>query len=544
MGGDPIDDAELSPERKRSPIFPNFWPCVIIFRVAESAKFEVISGAAVALNTIFMAMSFSGQSDDYALALRIANYAFLGCFILEAMVKLLAYGISYFKSNWNCFDFLLVLVGIIDIILDGNIPFNVGILRVFRAFRIMRVLVLVRKAKQIRVLLQTLWYSLPSLANIGTFMLLVFFMYAILGNQLFANVKHNEGISDTINFESFPNSFLFLIQLVTLDNWGVVMLGASLTDDCGSSTNEAGIDDCGTAYAPLYFLSFIVIASWVIMNLFIAIILDNFDNTMALDKSKLKMAHLNRFTDCWSEFDPEATLMIETRFFPNLLLAIHSPLGIDRVTDREKIMQLADEYRIVEHGGVIHFVETMIPMARRVLGVQFTESDLKTHEEHWRTQFPSLAKLKILRYRMRRVTVDQYFGATYLSAAYRRRAAYRHVNMLRDEKISEIERWYDNNNVPVDQRTATLRMLELAATRKTTDTPHFELKRTFTDDSSQYERHSQIGGGDSNNVSMRSRPASATIRKRSSLKSRRVTDVQTVGEMMGIWLKKDESTTK
>eukprot|EP00388_Colpodella_angusta_P020678 GDKJ01051948.1.p1 GENE.GDKJ01051948.1~~GDKJ01051948.1.p1 ORF type:complete len:653 (-),score=6.85 GDKJ01051948.1:179-1909(-) len=432
------------PERKLRPMLPNFPPCVFLFEVAESTKFELLTGAAVALNVIFMAMVHQGQSDSFTQMLRVANYVFLGCFIFEALVKLLAYGINYFKNGWNCFDFLLVLIGIVDVVADGNIPINVGILRVFRVFRIMRMLVLVRRAKRVRILLETLWYSLPSLANIGTFLLLVFFMYSILGNQLFAKVRHNHGITNNINFETFQNSFLYLLQLVTLDNWGVVMLGATLTTDCS--------DDCGTAYAPIYFITFVVIASWVIMNLFIAIILDNFNNTMTLDKSKLKMAHLKKFTDSWSEFDPEATLIMETRYFPNLLLALHSPLGIDRVSDRQKIMQLADEYRIVEHGGIIHFVETMIPMARRVLAVDFTEAELRAHEEHWRVQFPSLAKLKILRYRMRRVTVDQYFGATYLSAAYRRRTSYRYVNMLRDEKLSAIERWYDEHNVPVEQR--------------------------------------------------------------------------------------------
>ena len=471
------------PELRRRPVFPNWSFCRLLFRISESPKFEALTGIAVALNVVFIGMDHYQQSDSFALMLAIANYIFLGCFTLEALIKIGAYGFQYFRSEWNCFDFFLVLIGFVDIVLDGVLPINLGILRVFRVFRIMRMLVLVRRARSVRVLLETLWYSLPSLVNIGTFLLLIFFMYAVLGNQLFGKIKRTYGMTENVNFENFGTSFLFLIQLVTLDNWGVIMLGTMNTKDCEG-------DECGTAWAPLYYYSFIIIASWVIMNLFVAIILDNFDNTMRLDKSKLKMAHLKKFTDCWTEFDPEATLIMETRNFPALLLSLHSPLGIDRVTDRKRIMQLADDYRIVEHGGVIHFVETMVPMARRVLGVQFSDADLRAHEDHWREQFPSLAKLKILRYRMRRVTVDQYFGATYLSAAYRRRAAYRYVNMLRQEKLARLEEWYDAHNVPPEARGASTRLLQRAeAGRQAAGHDQFALRRV-PDDAASVSRAS------------------------------------------------------
>jgi hypothetical protein len=444
----------------------------LCFSVAESPHFEIATGVVVLLNVAFIGMEHYDQSDRFTTAMYGANIIFLACFVVEAIVKLLAYGHRYFWDGWNRFDFFLIIIGFVDVAVDGIFPINFSILRVLRIFRIMRMLALVKRAKEVRVLLETLWYSLPSLANIGALFILIFFIYAVLGMQLFALVKRQRGLTDDTNFETFLNSFLFLVQLTTMDNWGIVMFATMNTDDCGPSTNTEEWDDCGVVYAPLFYLSFIILSAFVMVNLFIAIIIDNFNITQQLNHSALKLAHLKKFGDVWQRFDPDATMLMETRLFPNLLMALQPPLGITRATDRATLMSLADEYRIVEHGGVVHFVEVMVPMARKVLGVSFSEAELRSHEDHWREQFPSLGELKILRYKMRRVTVDQYFGATFLAAAFRRRSAYRHANNLRNEKMDFLKKYYDDHKIPEEERGA-LRRMQREEERRANDDDNF-----------------------------------------------------------------------
>lgn len=428
--------------------------------LAEENYFEFGSAGVVLANVIVIAISHYDEPPDLTIALAELNLTFTILFIVEAVIKIAAYDHRYFGDGWNRFDFFIVCLGILDISTDSSfLPINVGLIRVFRVFRIARILALVRKARDIRVLLETLWYSIPSLANIGAFMFLIIFIFTVLGVQIWGQVlQDGEGLTRHANFEDFGTAFLFLIQVTTLDNWGVTMTSLTITENCGPETNPEGIDRCGSAMAPFYFIPFILLSSYVIVNLFCAIILDNFSTTMELDKSNLKVSDLKKFADAWAVFDPDATMLTKTRNFPNLLSALKPPLGIERKQDRNSLLKICNEYVIPEHEGEIHFVETLIPLARKVLGVSFTDEEIREHEELWKLQFPDLNQLRVVRYRQKRVTVDQYFAATYIAGAFRRKLARKVVGRMRLEKREDLEIWYEDNCVPEEEWDAIHRM--------------------------------------------------------------------------------------
>jgi hypothetical protein len=427
--------------------------------LVEETFFELGSAAVVMANVITIALSYYNQPEDFTLALANLNIAFTSLFIAEASVKIAAYDVRYFADGWNRFDFFIVCLGIMDMSDSSFLPINVGIIRVFRVFRIARILALVRKARDIRVLLETLWYSIPSLANIGAFMFLVLFIFTVLGVQIWGQVlQDGEGLTRHANFEGFGTAFLFLIQVTTLDNWGVTMTSLTITQNCGPETNAEGVDHCGSEMAPLYFIPFILLSSYVMVNLFCAIILDNFSTSMELEKSQLKVADLKKFADAWAVFDPDATMLTKTRNFPNLLSALKPPLGIERKQDRRSLLKVCREYVIPEHEGEIHFVETLIPLARKVLGVSFTDEEIRDHEELWKLQFPDLNQLRVVRHRQKRVTIDQYFAATHIAGAFRRRLARKVVGRMRLEKREDLEIWYEDNGVPEDEWDAIERM--------------------------------------------------------------------------------------
>ena len=158
-----------------------------------------------------------------------------------------------------------------------------------------------------QILLQTLYYSLPSLINVGSVLFLLFFIYAILGVNLFWEVKpgevHNyyllriysnpgylypfvwinlQELTSHSDFSTFLISMLTLFRIVTGDQWNFLMRDVMV--NC---------DRCITYYlTPIYFISFLVLGAFVMMNLFIAIILDNFDSTMRLEDSEVKSRDL------------------------------------------------------------------------------------------------------------------------------------------------------------------------------------------------------------------------------------------------------------
>jgi hypothetical protein len=423
------------------------------FMVCIDPVFEVGTGAIIFANIVFMCLSHADQEPIWNSIDFYSNFVFVGIFTVEAMLKFTAFGWRYFGDGWNRFDLFIILSSYADIGAGDYVNLNVAVLRVLRLFRLARMLSLVKRAKNVRILLETLWYSLPSLGNIGAFLLLIFFVFSVLGMQIFATVKRTGAMNHHLNFESFPNAFLVLVQVATLDNWTDLMLALTNTGDCGP-------EDCGTPFAPLFFIAFILVAGFVMVNLFIAIILDNFSTTMQLEKSALKISDLKKFADAWAIYDEDASWLVETKHFPIILAQLKPPLGIIRRCDRIALLMLADSYNIPEHGGVIHFAETLIPLARKVQGVYFSEEDLRDHEDRWKEEFPELNDLTLLRYRQKRVTVAQYLGATYIQAAYRRSTALKRVERLWDEKYAAILAEFERARVPEAQRDVLHRMAE------------------------------------------------------------------------------------
>ena len=264
-----------------------------LHQVCISTIFELIVGICILLNVVVMSLEHHGMNTYWTTALESANYVFSAFFFMEVVMKMLAFGKSYPKDAWNRFDLALVCLSVLQltlILIKRALPVKGYILRVFRVFRVMRILRLVKSAKDVRILLETVWYSLPHIANIGAFLCLLFFIYAILGVNLFAKVRRGKYLNKHANYESFPRALLLLIRMVTGENWNGVMHETMVAEpDCSEAH-----DSCGTQAAPVYYLSFLLLATFILTNLFVAIILDNFRTTILIEKSDLRMTDLHR----------------------------------------------------------------------------------------------------------------------------------------------------------------------------------------------------------------------------------------------------------
>eukprot|EP00756_Hemistasia_phaeocysticola_P019108 Hpha_TRINITY_DN15640_c10_g1::TRINITY_DN15640_c10_g1_i1::g.97884::m.97884 len=433
---------------------------------ALSTQLEFFIGVCIMLNVAVMGLEFKGMSADWELGLEITNGMFSGIFLLEAMVKLFAFGVSYFHDSWNRFDFSLVLLSVFQLLfllLQSGLPIKGGILRVFRVFRIMRILRLVKSAKDVRILLETVWYSLPQIANIGAFMGLLGFIFAVLGVNLFAKVKRGEYLTYHANFETFPRALLMLTRIMTGENWNGVMHETMVQPpECDSAK-----DECGIMFAPGYYIVFLILATFILTNLFVAIILNNFRTTILIEKSDLRMKDLHEFIEIWPDFSKRSSsdscfaarsLIMPTSLFPQLLKRLGPPLGIKQHGSRIDILRRTTQYCIPEHAGVIHFIETLIPLARQVMvsDAPMEYEDLRGHEEQWRLAFPDINTLPVLRFRQRRCTVDQYFSATYIAAAYRRSVAMRDFAGRIEAKRAARRLWVSRGLCPAGTSVSSL----------------------------------------------------------------------------------------
>jgi len=176
---------------------------------------------------IFFTFSFAGE-----MVIKLISYTPKGYFIGEAMAANGAQKTFCARLQaWNIFDFIITNVSLVELLLP--LPLNPTLVRIFRIFRLARLLRLSKKAKGLKTLIKTFSATLPSLGHVGFLLMIFFFMYAVLGTQLWWNLKRGELVNDYNNFSNFGNSLYALFRLSTGENWnGIMHEGMLQPPDC------------------------------------------------------------------------------------------------------------------------------------------------------------------------------------------------------------------------------------------------------------------------------------------------------------------------
>ena len=212
------------------------------------ALFDYFIVFLILLNAVLLGLeTVDGIKDQYKDALIFGNNIILGFFIAEALIKIIAvaprFG-KYFFNGWNFFDFSIIVLSIL--------PMTAEYAMIARLFRLLRILRLISAFPQLRLIVTTLLRSIPSMGHVFILLAILFYIYGIIGYHLF-----HEQLPD--QWGSLPRTLLTLFTIATLEGW------ADLLKECMKIT----------PWAWVYFISFIVTATFIIINLFIAIVLDN-----------------------------------------------------------------------------------------------------------------------------------------------------------------------------------------------------------------------------------------------------------------------------
>ena len=210
--------------------------------------------------------------------------------------------------------------------------FSPTLLRVVRVVKVGRVLRLVKGARGIRTLLFALAMSLPALFNICLLLFLVMFIYAIFGMSFFMNVKKRYGIDDTFNFSTFFKSFILLFQICTSAGWAEVLAAIMDEKDCSPAGDEEGAEgNCGSkGIAIAYLCSYLVISFLVIINMYIAVILENYSQATEDVEQGLTDDDYDMYYEIWQRFDPKGTQFIHLSQLSDLLDSLEVPLQIPK----------------------------------------------------------------------------------------------------------------------------------------------------------------------------------------------------------------------
>ncbi|MFV2057421.1 MAG: ion transporter, partial [Thiohalomonadales bacterium] len=207
----------------------------------------VINGIVLGLET---SQTLQANFGEYLI---LANHMILGVFILEAILKITAVAPKigkYFGDGWNLFDFSIVMLSLL--------PATGEYATIARLARLLRVARLVSTIPELRMIVTTLIKSIPSMGHVLLLMSIIFYIYGVAGYHLF----HEH---DPTHWRTLGISLLTLFRVVTLEDWTDVMYIAMEFNP----------------YAWVYFVSFVVVGTFVVINLFIAVVLNNLDEAKA-----------------------------------------------------------------------------------------------------------------------------------------------------------------------------------------------------------------------------------------------------------------------
>ncbi|XP_029461499.1 sodium channel protein type 2 subunit alpha-like [Rhinatrema bivittatum] len=345
----------------------------LVFDFVSKQVFDISIMILICLNMVTMMIETDEQSKEMENNLQKVNLVFIILFSGECVLKLISLRHYYFTIGWNVFDFVVVILSIAGMFLSEIIEkyfVSPTLFRVIRLARIGRILRLIKGAKGIRTLLFALMMSLPALFNIGLLLFLVMFIYAIFGMSNFAYVKKEAGIDDMFNFETFGNSMICLFQITTSAGWDGLLAPIlnSGKPDCDPETAHPGSSvrgDCGNPSVGItFFVSYIIISFLVVVNMYIAVILENFSVATEESAEPLGEDDFEMFYEVWEKFDPGATQFIKYNELTNFADALDPPL---RIAKPNNIQLIAMDLPMVT-GDKIHCLDILFAFTKRVLG--------------------------------------------------------------------------------------------------------------------------------------------------------------------------------
>uniref|UniRef100_A0A8C8EF79 Voltage-dependent N-type calcium channel subunit alpha n=1 Tax=Otus sunia TaxID=257818 RepID=A0A8C8EF79_9STRI len=356
-----------------------------MWKFVVSPPFEYFIMVMIALNTIVLMMKFYDAPEAYEEMLKCLNIVFTSMFSMECVLKIIAFGVlNYFRDAWNVFDFVTVLGSITDILVteiavstDNFI--NLSFLRLFRAARLIKLL---RQGYTIRILLWTFVQSFKALPYVCLLIAMLFFIYAIIGMQVFGNIALDDetSINRHNNFRTFLQALMLLFRSATGEAWHEIMLSCLSNRACdplsGLTKNE-----CGSDFAYFYFVSFIFLCSFLMLNLFVAVIMDNFEY-LTRDSSILGPHHLDEFVRVWAEYDPAACGRISYTDMYEMLRHMSPPLGLGKKCPArvayKRLVRM--NMPISPEDLTVHFTSTLMALIRTALEIKLASGGVKQHQ--------------------------------------------------------------------------------------------------------------------------------------------------------------------
>nr|XP_029519477.1 LOW QUALITY PROTEIN: voltage-dependent L-type calcium channel subunit alpha-1D-like [Oncorhynchus nerka] len=330
------------------------------------------------------------------IVLGYADYVFTSMFTFEIMLKMTTYGAflhkgAFCRNTFNLLDLLVVGVSLVSFCIQSS---AISVVKILRVLRVLRPLRAINRAKGLKHVVQCVFVAIRTIGNIMIVTTLLQFMFASV-TWVFGKVAMVDGthINRNNNFQTFPQAVLLLFRCATGEAWQEIMLACVSGKLCDpeSDYNPGEEMTCGASFAYIYFISFYMLCAFLIINLFVAVIMDNFDY-LTRDWSILGPHHLDEFKRIWSEYDPEAKGRIKHLDVVTLLRRIQPPLGFGKLCPhRVACKRLVAMNMPLNSDGTVMFNATLFALVRTALKIK-TDGNLEQANEELRAVIKKIWK--------------------------------------------------------------------------------------------------------------------------------------------------------
>jgi len=373
-------------------------------------------------NMVVMFTAHYNMSSKFEEAIHLTNIVVTAIFFAEMVGKLIAIGFkTYCKNGWNIFDAVITLLSIVSVLITNLSESNVEFLPVLRILRVVRIFRLIPRAQGLRKLLRTLYMSIPAVSNVAFVLLVFMYLWAIVGMNLFGNIRFTDngsGLNRHANFQHFPVAMITEFRMLSGEDWNDIMLDCMQLENCykvlrGISVDvpdgdgdvkqvmlEAGQyldplddkdiiealprdawrDECSInpMLAVLYFCIFMLVCTYIMVQLVIGIVLDAIQVQSFLDEMDVGQDNIQDFVSAWLELDPHGTSFIDVKLLTSLLSKVPPPLGVRGVPQENKSVQdiiLSVDIPLRRNSMTVHFTEVLHALAGRMMGAEVPEQE-------------------------------------------------------------------------------------------------------------------------------------------------------------------------
>lgn len=211
-------------------------------KIVDSKPFQIVVFTVITLNAVILGLeTVPAVQESYGSVLKLIDNACLCVFVVEMVMRIVAQRSHFFKSGWNWFDMAVIAVSLVPS------ACNLSSLRVVRLLRQIRTLRLVTRLRTMQIVVNAIFRSLPSLAHAILLMIVLLYIYAIIGVNLYGEL---------ISFSNLGSAMLTLVVTTTFEGWGDLM----------QTTMEHH------PFAWIYFISFVIISALIMLNIVVGIV--------------------------------------------------------------------------------------------------------------------------------------------------------------------------------------------------------------------------------------------------------------------------------